>query len=210
MAQDMNFRVKNSEIRIEHFLEMKKELQVFRNGKETDGMNGFLLLIPFLIIRFGLLSYLNKDAVKRAAHFAPMSGNGVAAYWIYQVSNAVFFIYLFFLRVKIDFTWLFFAGMVFYILGLLLCVFSVMGFSSPSGEGLNSEGIYRFSRNPMYVSYFICFAGCAFLTQSLILGGIVFIFQISAHWIILSEERWCMESFGESYREYMKKVRRYI
>ena len=62
----------------------------------------------------------------------------------------------------------------------------------------------------MYVSYFICFAGCAFLTQSLILGGIVLVFQISAHWIILSEERWCMEKFGDSYVEYMKRVRRYI
>lgn len=173
-------------------------------------MSGFLLLIPLLIIRFGLLSYLNKDAVKRAAHFAPMLGNEVVAYWIYQISNAVIFIYVFFLRVKIDFTWLFFAGMVFYVLGLLLCVFSVIGFALPSSEGLNSEGIYQFSRNPMYVSYFIYFVGCAFLTQSIILGGIVFIFQISAHWIILSEERWCMERFGESYREYMKKVRRYI
>ncbi len=180
------------------------------DGRKLGGMNGFLLLIPFLLIRFGLLSYLNKDAVKRAAHFAPMSGNEAGAYWIYQISNAAIFIYLFFLRVKTDFTWLFFTGMVCYILGLVLCVFSVMGFSSPSSEGLNSKGIYRFSRNPMYVSYFICFVGCAFLTQSLILGGIVLIFQISAHWIILSEERWCMESFGESYREYMKKVRRYI
>lgn len=181
-----------------------------QDGRRVDGMNGFLLLIPFLIIRFGLLSYLNKDAVRRAAHFAPMSGKGIVAYWIYQISNAVIFIYLFFLNVKMDFTWLCFIGMVCYILGLVLCVFSVMGFSSPSSEGLNSKGIYRFSRNPMYVSYFICFAGCAFLTQSLILGGIVLVFQISAHWIILSEERWCMEKFGDSYGDYMKRVRRYI
>lgn len=173
-------------------------------------MNGFLLLIPFLLIRFGLLSYLNKEAVNRAAHFAPMQGSEAAAYWIYQISNAAIFIYLLFLRVRMDFTWLFFTGMVCYMVGLVLCAFSVIGFSSPSSEGLNSKGIYRFSRNPMYVSYFICFMGCAFLTQSFILGGIVLLFQVSAHWIILAEERWCMESFGESYREYRERVRRYI
>lgn len=94
-----------------------------------DGMNGFLLLPPFLLIRFGLLSYLNKDAVKRAAYFAPISGNEAVAYWIYQISNSAIFIYLLFLRVKTDFTWLFFIGIVCYILGLILCAFSVKGFS---------------------------------------------------------------------------------
>ena len=42
-------------------------------------MNGFLLLIPFFLIRFGLLSFLNKQALPRAAHFAPMRGREKAA-----------------------------------------------------------------------------------------------------------------------------------
>ena len=40
--------------------------------------------------------------------------------------------------------------------------------------------------------------------------ALVIMFQISAHWIILSEERWCLDRFGEAYEEYMKKVRRYF
>lgn len=48
------------------------------------------------------------------------------------------------------------------------------------------------------------------LTQSRILLGVVLIFQISAHWIILAEERWCIEKFGTVYKQYMKSVRRYI
>jgi len=173
-------------------------------------MNGFLLLIPFLLIRFGLLSLLNKGAVGRAAYFAPVIGNEVLAYWVYQITNVAIFVYLCFLTVTIDFSWLFYLGIVCYLLGLILCAISIVNFSTPSMEGLNSNGIYRFSRNPMYVSYFFCFAGCAFLTQSWILCVIVLVFQISSHWIILSEERWCMEQFGEAYRLYMKKVRRYI
>ncbi len=83
-------------------------------------------------------------------------------------------------------------------------------FSAPSQDGLNRDGLYKFSRNPMYVSYFILFTGCAFLTRSLFLFGIILLFQISAHWIILSEERWCLETFGASYKQYMKTVRRYL
>lgn len=59
-------------------------------------------------------------------------------------------------------------------------------------------------------SNLIYFIGCALLTQSLALYGVVLIFQISSHWIIISEERWCIEKFGKEYKQYMKEVRRYI
>lgn len=173
-------------------------------------MKGFLLLIPFFLIRFGLLSILNKGAVKRAAYFAPILGYEAAAYWIYQISNMAFFIYLCFLTVTLENMWVFRAGLVFYLLGLILCAVSIINFAAPSNDGLNINGLYRCSRNPMYVSYFICFTGCALLTQSRILFVMVIIFQISSHWIILSEERWCIDKFGEVYGQYMKKVRRYI
>ncbi len=173
-------------------------------------MNGFLLLIPFLLIRFGIPSILNKGAIQRAAHFPPMFGNEKLAYWVYQILNVAIFVYLCFLTVKIDFSWQFYLGLISYLLGLILCTISIINFAMPSNAGLNIDGFYQFSRNPMYLSYFVCFVGCAMLTQSLILCGIVLIFQFSSHWIILSEERWCIERFGEAYKQYMKKVRRYI
>lgn len=173
-------------------------------------MNGFLLLIPFLLIRFGLLSIINKGAIKRASHFPLMFGNEILAYWVYQISNIAIFVSLFFLTVIIEFSWRFYIGLIIYIFGLILCAISVINFAVPSNEGFNYNGLYRCSRNPMYVSYLIYFVGCAFLTQSLVLCGIVLIFQITSHWIILSEERWCIEKFGKEYKQYMKKVRRYI
>ncbi|MDE7429701.1 MAG: isoprenylcysteine carboxylmethyltransferase family protein [Lachnospiraceae bacterium] len=173
-------------------------------------MNGSLLLIPFLMIRFGLLFILNPQSIQRAAYFAPVQGSERIAYYIYQVSNIGIFIYLFFLKFKIDFSWQFYLGIFCYIAGLGLCVITIVNFSAPDENGLNINGIYRYSRNPMYVAYFICFLGMALLTQSLILLIMVVIFQISAHWIILAEERWCIEKFGAIYEEYMKSVRRYI
>ena len=62
----------------------------------------------------------------------------------------------------------------------------------------------------MYLSYFLCFLGCALLSRSLILLGVVLLFQVSAHWIILAEERWCREQFGAPYEAYRKRVRRYL
>lgn len=179
-----------------------------RSGKEA--MNGFFLLIPFLLVRFGLLSALDRRAIGRAAHFAPMAGRERIAYWVYQLANAAIFVYLCFLRVRIEAAWPFYAGLAGYACGLVLCAASMADFAAPSEAGFSSGGLYRFSRNPMYVSYFLIFAGCALLTRSLALFAMVFVFQAAAHWIILAEERWCVGQFGEAYRRYMRAVRRYI
>ncbi len=173
-------------------------------------MSGFWLLVPFLSVRFGLLSLLNREAVGRAARFAPMRGGEKAAYWIYQLSNAALFLYLPLLRVRTEQALPLFAGLICYLAGLVLCAASIAGFAAPSGGGLCTKGIYRFSRNPMYVSYFLCFAGMALLVRSAALTGIVLVFQVSAHWIILAEERWCLETFGAAYQHYARRVRRYL
>jgi len=172
-------------------------------------MNAFMTVIPLILIRFGLLSILDKEALKRAAFFSPLIGKEKVAYWFYQISNILIFVYLCFLKIMTDPYW-FYVGLAIYGLGVLLCLVSVANFAKPEMNGINLKGLYHLSRNPMYVAYFIYFLGCVLLTQSLILLAMLLIFQISAHWIILSEERWCVKKFGEEYKNYMNKVSRYI
>lgn len=155
-------------------------------------MNGFFLLIPFFLIRFALTAALSREALGRAARFAPVRGRERAAYYIYQLSNAGIVLYPAFLTVQADASWIFCGG--------LLCY----------GGGLNTNGLYRISRNPMYLAYFVCFLGMALLTRSPALLGLTLVFQASAHWIILAEERWCLEQFGQAYGQYMARVRRYL
>ena len=65
-----------------------------------------------------------------------------------------------------------------------------------------ANGIYRFSRNPMYWAVYL---------QSAVsfLGVFLFIYFIT-QWQIKPEEYWLEKKFGESYLAYKKKVRRWI
>lgn len=173
-------------------------------------MNGALLLLPFLLIRFGLMALFGRGALRRAGRFAPLQGNETVAYFVYQGANAAIFITLPFLTVRAAIAWPFFAGCACYLAGLCLCAASVVSFALADGAGMSARGVYRFSRNPMYVSYFLCFMGMALLTRSWVLAGWTLAFQGAAHWIILSEERWCLETFGAAYARYMRGVRRYL
>ena len=172
-------------------------------------MNGFILVLPILFIRFGVLSILSKDAVKRASFYPPTEGNEKAAYWIYQITTLFLIMIPIFLKVKLrDITS--FIGLGIYITGMILYAISIIQFAKPNQNRLNIEGLYKISRNPMYIAFFLYFVGIVMLTGSWLLLFILIIFQVSVHYLILSEERWCIKEFGEEYIEYMKKVRRYI
>lgn len=170
-------------------------------------MLAVFLLIPFLLIRFPLLSHFGKNALSRTAYFAPVQGKEKIAYMIYQLSNLALFITSFLLEIKFDWSVFFYVGMTIYLFGLALCAISMRDFARQDANGMS---LYRYSRNPMYVAYFVCFLGIAFLTKSMIFFLILVIFQTAAHWIIHSEERWCLEKFGKAYQAYQDRVRRYI
>ena len=172
-------------------------------------MSAFWLLIPFILIRFVLLGVLDKKALKRAAFFPLLVGKEKIAYLFYQITNVLIFLYLFFLKIRIGYP-LFYIGLTVYGLGIIVCIVSMFNFAKPKKNGITLKGLYLVSRNPMYVGYFIYFLGCVLLTHSLILLALLVVFQISAHWIILSEERWCTKEFGEEYISYMNRVRRYL
>lgn len=73
------------------------------------------------------------------------------------------------------------------------------------------SGIYRYSRNPMYLGVLLVLVGWAIYLGNLfsILGLFVFIAYITRFQII-PEERLLSEKFGESFRSYQKEVRRWL
>ncbi len=171
-------------------------------------MNGFFLVVPLIFIRFLLLYLLDKKSLKRAASIPSRFAEQKVMYWAYQISTILLIFYPFFLEVKGTSTW--FWGLGLYGIGVVLCFISTFNFAKPTENGINLKGLYRISRNPMYVAYFVYFLGCVLLTQSLPLLIILAVFQVSTHWLILAEEDWCREQYGDVYVQYMKKVRRYM
>ena len=157
-----------------------------------------VLLIPFLSLRFGVLSMLDSSALRRAAHFPPFRGPEKPAYWLYQLSSAALLLGPFFASVHTAPAPLFWSGAALYAFGLLLLLLSVIGFAAPSESGVRHKGVYRISRNPMYVSYFFVFLGS------------LLVFQLTAHTVIRAEERWCRQTFGAAYERYCGSVRRYL
>ncbi|MBT8368664.1 MAG: isoprenylcysteine carboxylmethyltransferase family protein [Deltaproteobacteria bacterium] len=71
-------------------------------------------------------------------------------------------------------------------------------------------GIYRFSRNPYFLSYLIMFAAYTVLLQNIILLVLSVVGFAMIHAMVLKEEKDLKAVHGEMYRQYQKRVPRYI
>jgi len=76
---------------------------------------------------------------------------------------------------------------------------------------LVTGGFYRFSRNPMYVGMAVTLLGTALLLGSItaLLPVMAFVLVIHARFI-LPEEAFLESVFGQRYRDYKSRVRRWL
>ncbi len=75
---------------------------------------------------------------------------------------------------------------------------------------LKQSGIYRFSRNPMYLGFNLVTLSSIIYTLNLIVIVLGIFSIITYHLIILGEEKFLRERFGEQYLVYKSKVHRYL
>ena len=72
------------------------------------------------------------------------------------------------------------------------------------------KGVFCISRNPMYVGWFLIYIGVGIACASWIFLLIAMVFIILQHILVITEERLCLEKFGNEYREYMTKTPKWI
>jgi protein-S-isoprenylcysteine O-methyltransferase Ste14 len=76
---------------------------------------------------------------------------------------------------------------------------------------LITEGVFRISRNPMYLGFLLVLIGIAVLLRSLTPWFIVPLFAILMDRVfIAAEERMLQTRFGQTWSEYKAKVRRWV
>jgi protein-S-isoprenylcysteine O-methyltransferase Ste14 len=110
------------------------------------------------------------------------------------------------------------AGMVLIALGLAVFAAALVSFGASWRVGIDTEaagklvtgGIFAFSRNPIFL-----FMDMFFLGTFLVYPGIFFLVFaagsfLGIHAQILEEEKFLETNYGEPYRDYRRRVRRYL
>jgi protein-S-isoprenylcysteine O-methyltransferase Ste14 len=131
------------------------------------------------------------------------------AYAIYMVVLLVLLAYSIFLPLKLGTVW-FYAGLTTYLVGLVIFLTAIVNIATtPLGQPF-TNGMYRYSRHPLYFSGSITFVGVGVASASwvfLFLSVVIIILQTSQ---VIAEERDCLETYGNKYQEYLNRTPRWI
>jgi protein-S-isoprenylcysteine O-methyltransferase Ste14 len=118
-------------------------------------------------------------------------------------------IYTFFLPLKLGTAWLY-TGLFVFLFGMIFTIIAGTNLTNTPLDRPATKGLYRISRNPIYLGTFLMFIGIGIACASWLFLLLVAIFIVLQNTLIAPEERWCLEKYGDAYREYMNRTPKWI
>jgi len=85
-----------------------------------------------------------------------------------------------------------------------------VGIDEKTPSGLVTGGMFRFSRNPVYLCFLLVLTGLFLIHHNVIITITVGVFSFFINRQVLREEKFLEAHYGEEYIAYKKKVRRYL
>jgi len=110
-------------------------------------------------------------------------------------------------------------GMIPFALGIVINVIADSAFKKlgttvkplEESTALVTNGVFRLSRNPMYLGFVLILIGVAIFMGSLTPYGVIVVFAVVMDIVFIKpEEKMLEEKFGEVWLEYRRQVRRWI
>jgi protein-S-isoprenylcysteine O-methyltransferase Ste14 len=85
-----------------------------------------------------------------------------------------------------------------------------IGIEDGARPGLQTDGLYRFSRNPIFVAMLVVLAGYTLLLPTWLSLAMILGAGIGIRQQVLEEEAYLLRTYGETYREYERRVGRWV
>ncbi len=113
------------------------------------------------------------------------------------------------------------GALLLFVFGVLIALIAVFAFKKnqttvdpitpEKADKLVTEGVYQYTRNPMYLGLALILIAFSVLLKSPVsLAGVLFFMIYLTRFQIHPEERAMMNQFGDEYKKYMCKVRRWL
>jgi protein-S-isoprenylcysteine O-methyltransferase Ste14 len=177
---------------------------------EIGVCNAWIFTI-WLLIQTVAIRLVGKEVYQRAGYppdFRPSHANRVAGY----ISNPFWLLstaYSIFLPFKLNTAW-FYIGLVIFLVGLVINIIVTVNFATTPMDKPITGGIYSYSRHPGYASLLLIYLSVGIASASWIFLLVTIIWVVLLNIAIRDEERYCLERYGQAYKEYMNRTPRWI
>jgi protein-S-isoprenylcysteine O-methyltransferase Ste14 len=117
--------------------------------------------------------------------------------------------YSIFLPLKLGTIW-FYAGLVIFLIGLVMLTAATVNFATTPMDVPVTRGIYQYSRHPLYLASLLIYLSVGIGSASWVFLLFFVVQSVFIRIAAVGEERYCLEKYGESYREYIVETPRWL
>ena len=169
------------------------------------------IFMSVFIIQMIVIMFVNKRIWQRS-HVPNDARQSVIDKSIGSIANLAWLLalgYSIFLPLLLGTIW-FYIGFSVFVFGTILLSFATYSFITTPTDQLIQNGVYNFSRHPMYLATFMICLGTSIATLSWIFILLSVIIAICFYFEARLEERYCRKIYRDLYEEYMDKVPRWL
>jgi len=117
--------------------------------------------------------------------------------------------YSIFLPLKLGTIW-FYAGLAIFLIGLGVLTAATVNFATTPMDVPVTKGIYHYSRHPLYLASLLIYFSVGIASSSWVFLLVLVVQSVSIRIAAIEEERFCLEKYGDAYREYMDRTPRWL
>ena len=178
---------------------------------EVGLWNAWILIIFYLsyFLVFFVYDRLRGQKGSSRPRTPPLNDTEKKLDWTAVMFFLAFVIYSFFLPLNLGSAWLY-IGLFVYLFGMIFAIIAAINLLNTPLDRPATKGLYRISRNPIYLGTYLIFIGIGIACASWLLLVLIAVFMILQNILIAPEERWCLEKYGDIYREYMNRTPKWI
>ena len=176
---------------------------------EIGWLNGWILM-GLLYLTYGvLLLSFPKDVVTRLYDKSGRTKRQTIIIYVGSFFAFVYFVLIIFTPLKLG-SDVFVLGLVVFAVGLAGFVTALFNFKHAPFDRPVTGGLYKISRHSQQLMFFIAFLGICVAIGSWLALFMQFLSSVFLHSRILAEEQACLKRYGDSYRDYMKRIPGYF
>jgi protein-S-isoprenylcysteine O-methyltransferase Ste14 len=172
-------------------------------------LNGWIALAMLSLTQGVCFAVFPKDVVKRLWDRSGWSQKQVVFTVLGKLCALVCLVLLVLTPFKLG-SVVFWIGAAVTAVGLVGLVTALLSFRNTPFDQPVAQGLYRVSRHPQIVMSAVVLLGGAIAIGSWAAVLALVAARVLGHFGIVAEEEACLKQYGDSYREYMQRVPRYL
>jgi protein-S-isoprenylcysteine O-methyltransferase Ste14 len=129
--------------------------------------------------------------------------------YVSMITELMAVAYSILLPFKLGTIW-FYVGLTIFLLGLVVLTVASVNFTVTPMNKPITRGMYRYSRHPLYLASLLIYLSVGIASASWVFLLVFIVQLVSMSIAAVEEERYCLERYGDSYREYMNRTPRWI